>query len=150
MILVFLVLKAITNNRTISLLVAAVFAVHPYQVDTVAMLDQRENLLNTMFRFAVAAKLRCVADKKECRRVRRFNRAVCVGAPMRRTLGHSSYAVAPGRLLQDRPRVAHASVRQDSVLLYGSHLFGGNGQTHGSGRDGDALFISEASAARSS
>jgi len=48
-VLVFLVLKAITGDTTISLLSAAIFGIHPYQVDTVAMLDQRENLLNTLF-----------------------------------------------------------------------------------------------------
>ena len=65
-ILVFVVLKAITGDKTVSLLTAAIFAVHPYQVDTVAMLDQRENLLNTMFGLL---SLRCYVFWHDRRRV---------------------------------------------------------------------------------
>ncbi len=47
-ILVFLVIRRASRNELLALFTSLIFAIHPLQVDTLAMLDQRENLLNTM------------------------------------------------------------------------------------------------------
>jgi protein O-mannosyl-transferase len=49
LILVFFVIRRISRNEILALFTSLIFAIHPLQVDTLAMLDQRENLLNTMF-----------------------------------------------------------------------------------------------------
>ena len=47
--LVFIVIQAITGNDLLALLTSLIFALHPIQVDTVAMINQRKTLLATMF-----------------------------------------------------------------------------------------------------
>jgi protein O-mannosyl-transferase len=47
--LVFIVVRSITGNDLLALLTCLIFALHPIQVDTVAMINQRKTLLATMF-----------------------------------------------------------------------------------------------------
>ncbi len=48
-VLLFLLLKAMTQSPWRSALVAALFALHPLQVDTVAWVTERKNVLSTLF-----------------------------------------------------------------------------------------------------
>lgn len=48
-VLVFTVIQAVSGNRALAVIVGLVFGIHPLQADTVAMLNQRENLLATFF-----------------------------------------------------------------------------------------------------
>jgi protein O-mannosyl-transferase len=47
--LVFIVIRSVTGNDLMALLTSLIFALHPIQVDTVAMINQRKTLLATMF-----------------------------------------------------------------------------------------------------
>src|SRR5262249_29196684 len=61
-VLVFLVLERMTGARWRSALVAALWAVHPINVDTVAWISERKNLLSAMFwLLAMAAYARYAA-----------------------------------------------------------------------------------------
>jgi len=61
-LLLFLVLERMTGARWRSLIVAAIWAVHPLQVDTVAWVTERKNLLSAFFwLLTMAAYLRYAA-----------------------------------------------------------------------------------------
>jgi hypothetical protein len=47
--LVYLVLQTLVGSRMVSFLTALIFSIHPLQIDTVAMLNQRENIISTAF-----------------------------------------------------------------------------------------------------
>ena len=48
-VLVFLVIRSVSGNELIGLVTAMIFAIHPLQVDTVAMVNQRKTLLAGLF-----------------------------------------------------------------------------------------------------
>lgn len=48
-LLVFFLMKEISESDELALVTALIFGIHPLQVDTVAMLNQRENLLAALF-----------------------------------------------------------------------------------------------------
>lgn len=50
-LLVFFLMKEISESDELALVTALIFGIHPLQVDTVAMLNQRENLLAALFAF---------------------------------------------------------------------------------------------------
>jgi len=50
-VLLFLLLQTVTGRRECCFLVAALFALHPFNVDSVAWIAERKNLLSTLFFF---------------------------------------------------------------------------------------------------
>jgi protein O-mannosyl-transferase len=66
--LLFLLLTWLTNRRGPSLLVAALFALHPINVESVAWIAERKNVLSTFFFFLAIAAYACYAHKPGWRR----------------------------------------------------------------------------------
>ena len=67
-VLLFLLLTWVTKRVGPSLLVAALFAVHPLNVESVAWLAERKNVLSTLFFFLAVAAYVWYAQKPEWRR----------------------------------------------------------------------------------
>jgi protein O-mannosyl-transferase len=66
--LLFLLLTWLTNRRGPSLLVAALFALHPINVESVAWIAERKNVLSTFFFFLTIAAYAWYAHKPDWKR----------------------------------------------------------------------------------
>jgi tetratricopeptide (TPR) repeat protein len=71
-VLLFLLLTYATGRLGLSLLVAALFALHPINVESVAWVAERKNVLSTFFFFAALAAYRWYARRPDWRRYLAF------------------------------------------------------------------------------
>src|SRR5277367_645671 len=122
-LLLFLLLAWITKRRGPSLLVAALFAVHPINVESVAWIAERKNVLSTLFFFlAIAAYIR-YAQKPDWQRyllVATLFAAGLMAKPMVITLPFVLLLLdywPLGRTSGSPPSVVNAPQRKISILL---------------------------------
>lgn len=110
--LLFLVLRALTGDALPSLVVAAIFAVHPANVESVAWIAQRKTLLSTLFallsiaaytRYARGGGLRPYATSLLCLALSLASKPMLVTLPFGLLLldywplRRSAFEAAPGR-----------------------------------------------------
>ena len=67
-ILLFLVFQEMTGSPWPSAFVAAVFAIHPLRVESVAWIAERKDVLSALFAFAVVSKVRIARSTYPTRR----------------------------------------------------------------------------------
>jgi len=67
-LLVFLLLETVTRERIRSFLVAVFFAIHPFNVDSVAWISERKNVLSTLFFLLTLGAYGWYARKPDLRR----------------------------------------------------------------------------------
>ena len=113
-VLLFLLVRRMTGRLWPSALVAALFAVHPLHVQSVAWISERKDVLSGLFFFlTLAAYIRYVRDRADSRPIFVGLSAVCVGTVGQTHVGDlADGAAAVGLLAAAAPESIHPPTRR--------------------------------------
>ncbi len=112
-VLLFLLLVWMTKRAGPSILVAALFAVHPLNVESVAWVAERKSVLSTLYFFLTSSRLRVVREKAELATVLPRGGPVAAALMAKPMVVYTAICPAASRLLA-APK--NASVRRRSQL----------------------------------